>query len=156
MYYPIYADNCQNILPGEVEFPFLVALEHPETGERLELPLKGYIDFREADGTVHELKTAAKLAVEAEISNHLQLTGYAYACWKSTGAIPGLKLVQLIKTKKPRLVFWETRRTEKDLCRFYRLTERVLAGIKAGIFYPNPSYGKCYCEYEGQFQGWEG
>jgi hypothetical protein len=44
-----------------LEEAFEIDLVDPETGEDLELRLRGYIDLVEADGTVVDLKTAARL-----------------------------------------------------------------------------------------------
>lgn len=149
-------DCYQAIPPGEVESQFLVGIRNPDSEESLDLPLKGFIDFREADGTVHELKTASKTASKADVTGNLQLTGYAYACWQQKGIIPKLKLVQLVKTQTPKVVFHETNRSFADFTRFYHLTEQVLSGIQTGIFYPNPTFSKCNCEYEKQCREWNG
>jgi len=44
----------------QIELPFRVPLTDKQTGETLDLPLDGYIDLLEADGTVVELKTSGK------------------------------------------------------------------------------------------------
>jgi len=48
-------------------------------------------------------------------------------------------VVQLVKTKKPKILFWQTSRTVLKLLPVLSAAEQVIAGIQAGVFYPNPT-----------------
>jgi putative RecB family exonuclease len=54
------------------ELPFEVELVHPKKGEVLDVPLKGWIDLIEEDGTVVEIKTASRSMDDLTLALHLQ------------------------------------------------------------------------------------
>ena len=86
-----------------VELPFEVPLIDPLTGAVLDAPLRGWIDVIESDGTVVELKTAARLPDQTMLSINPQFSAYSYAATRIHGRRPRLRVDCLLKTKKPRL-----------------------------------------------------
>jgi hypothetical protein len=66
------------------------------------------------------------------------------------GRIPKLlRLVALVKTKKPKIVPLETKRTAADHQRFFYLAREVLKAIRWGVFFPKVSFLCTDCEYRG-------
>jgi putative RecB family exonuclease len=67
-----------------------------------------------------------------------------------------LKVVNFVKTKKPKIVVLETKRTKADYQRLFYLANQVLKGIKHQIFFPRPSFWCKDCEYEKYCKNWGG
>ena len=137
-----------------VELPFRVPVLDLETGEALELPLDGYIDLVEADDTVVELKTAAKVYSPIEIIQHLQLSAYAYAYGWLYKTKPKLRIDILTKSKVPAMHSFEVNRDKNELVRFFHIAKGVLQSIKAGHFYPNEGWQCPGCEYFEACRKW--
>jgi hypothetical protein len=74
----LYVKQTNGLLPAGIEEPFEIDLIDPETGEDLELRLRGYIDLVEGDGTVVDLKTAARSIAPGDLERHLQLSSFAW------------------------------------------------------------------------------
>ena len=137
-----------------VELPFRVPLVNLETGESLKLPLDGYIDLIEADDTVVELKTAARIFDPISITQHLQLSAYAYAFGWLYKRKPNLRIDILTKTKNPALHSFEVNRDKDSLVRFFHIAKGVLKAIQEGHFYPNEGWQCPGCEYFDVCQRW--
>jgi putative RecB family exonuclease len=136
------------------ELPFRVPLVDLETGEALSLPLDGYIDLVEADDTVVELKTAAKVYSPIEVVQHLQLSAYTYAFGWLYKRKPKLRLDILTKGKNPALHSFEVYRDKDSLVRFFHIAKGVLRAIQEGHFYPNQGWQCPTCEYFDVCQKW--
>lgn len=67
----LLVDETSPALPQLVEERFEIDLVDPETGEVLETRLRGVIDLVEADGTLVELKTAARAYDIGTLERHL-------------------------------------------------------------------------------------
>lgn len=152
----VYITNFKGGAPKAVEQGFRVPLVDLESGERLPLPLDGYFDLLEEGDTVVELKTAAKAYDAATVTQHLQLTAYAYAFRWLRKREPQLRLDVLTKTKKPQLYSYEAVRDTNDMVRFFHLAKRVIEGLRAGHFYPNAGFQCANCEYYDNCQKWRG
>lgn len=152
----VYITHFKGGAPKAVEQSFRVPLVDLETGERLTLPLDGYFDLLEEGDTVVELKTAAKAYDLTTITQHLQLTAYAYAFRWLRKREANLRLDVLTKTKKPQLHSVDVSRDTNDLVRFFHLTKRVIEGVRAGHFYPNAGWQCANCEYFANCQKWRG
>jgi CRISPR/Cas system-associated exonuclease Cas4 (RecB family) len=152
----IYVEAANGISPAAVEERFALGLADPKTGEDLDVTLHGVIDLVESDGTIVELKTANRALEDGALDRHLQLSTYALAMFLRTGTVPKLRLVQLLKTKVPRLERYETSRTLEDLSWTGRLLKGVSRAIDAGHFFPNPSWRCSECEYFAHCQAWRG
>lgn len=152
----IYVEQAATSIPKAVEEPFEIDLLDPETGEDLELRLRGVIDLVETDGAVVDLKTAARSMPSGDVERHLQLSIYALVQFIRTGEIPALRLDMLLKTKVARLELCPTTRSLGDLAWTARLIARTAQAIAAGLFYPNPSWRCSECEYFAHCQAWRG
>jgi len=138
------------------EIHFTVPLVKPTTGEHLGINLEGYFDLVEADDTIVEFKTSAQALTANDIKVHLQLTAYGYAYNLLHRRAPkGYRVVNFIKTKKPRLEMTETARSEAHFDAFFHLAEQVLNGITKGIFIPRPGYWCKDCEYASECPLWK-
>ncbi len=152
----LYVEQIGETLPMLIEDRFEIDLIDPETGEVLDVRLRGIIDLVEADGTLVELKTAARTFDTGTLERHLQLSTYALVRLIATGEVPPLRIDALLKTKVPRLERLPASRTVEDLAWTARLIERVAHAIRAGCFFPNPSWRCAECEYFAHCQSWRG
>lgn len=152
----MYVAESSDTMPLLTEDRFEIDLVDPETGEVFDIRLRGVIDLVEADGTLVELKTAARTFDTGSLERHLQLSTYALVRFLATGTVPPLRIDALLKTKVPRLVHLPATRTIEDLAWTARLIESVALAIRAGCCFPNPSYRCSECEYFAHCQQWRG
>ena len=152
----LYLESSIGRRPAAVEEPFELEIADPETGECLDVPFRGIVDLVEADGTLVDLKTAARSMPQDDVERHLQLSTYALAVFLRTGEIPKLRLDVLLKTRQPRLERYTTSRTVQDLAWVARLIQKATWAIEEGNFFPNPSWRCTECEYFAHCQAWRG
>ena len=149
--------NHNNVKPMEAEMPFVVPLVNPSNGEKLNVNFEGFIDLIERNGTIAEFKTSSQTMNQNEVDNHLQLTAYSYAYEMLYQRPPKrLKLVDFVKTKKPRVVVLETSCENLDYRRFFNLAKEILRGIQSGVFFPRQSFICKDCEYAKPCTAWKG
>ena len=130
------------------EVPFTVPLRSPIGGPDLEIALEGYFDLIEEDGTIVEYKTSAIALSASDIDARIQLTAYSYAYQLLFRKSPkGIRVVDFVKGKKPKIVVIETKRDKNDHLGFLHTAQEVLKGIKAEIFIPRQSFWCKECEY---------
>jgi len=139
-----------------VEEWFELDLADPQTGEVLDVRLRGVFDLVEEDDTLVDLKTAARTLEAGGLERHLQLSTYALVYFLLTEKIPNLRLDMLLKTAKPRLERHPTTRSIEDLGWAARLIREVALAIETEHFYPNPSWRCTECEYFAHCQQWRG
>lgn len=155
----------ENVDPMEV-----VAVEEPlsaplydEDGNLTDFNLIGIVDLIEKDqkGNVITVdhKTAARAYTEDKVTQDLQMTCYSYlAC--ANKLVPSKsetlhRFDVLVKLKKePRLDLYHTTRTAADRKRLAKTISRVLKGIEAGVFFPNPSWMCSGCQYSQACGDW--
>jgi putative RecB family exonuclease len=142
--------------PVAVEDPFDVELTDPESGEILEVSLRGIVDLVEEDGTLVDLKTAGRSFDAGSLERHLQLSAYALAYLLLYGQIPPLRLDVLLKTTKPRFERLPAFRTVSELSWAAQLIRSVWEAIQTEHFFPNPSWRCGECEYFAHCQRWRG
>jgi len=124
-----------------VELPLSAPLQDEE-GVDTGFQLIGIIDLLAQDEkgqfTVADLKTAAKSKNQKDVDADLQLSGYACLLEANRYILPNApvacRLDVLMKTKTPKLVRYQTKRTSDDRKRFRKIATRVLHGIEAGVF----------------------
>ena len=143
----VYFKNINGAHVVAVEYPFEVPLIDPATRDKLDLPLVGRVDLVEAGPVIVDFKTAAKRPDTATVDSNLQMTAYAYASYYKTDKIPDLRMDYLVKTKTPQMKKITTSRGLGDFSKLYNLAKEVLKGIKANVFFPNPSWRCNDCEY---------
>ncbi len=152
----LYVESCNGTKPVAVEQPFELDLADPETGEVLEVRLRGVIDLIEEGDVLVDLKTAGRTLESGGLERHLQLSTYALAFLLHRGNIPKLRLDMLLKTTKPRLERHETTRSLEDLVWTARLIREVALAIETEHFFPNPSWRCTECEYFAHCRQWRG
>lgn len=130
------------------EIPFTVPLMSPSNGEDLGIALEGYFDLIEEDGTIVEFKTSAIALSSSDIDTRIQLTAYSYAYQLLYRKPPqGLRVVDFVKAKKPKIVVIETKRNTNDHLGFLYTAQEVLHGIKSRVFVPRQGFWCKECEY---------
>lgn len=141
---------------ADSEIPFVVPLVNPSNGYRLGLNLEGFIDLIEKDDTIVEFKTSAQTMKQKDIDESLQITAYCYAyeifCRKPPKLI---KVVDFVKTKKPKMITLKTTRNKTHYQRFFSITSQVLKGIQSQIFFPRSSFWCNDCEYKKNCNTWK-
>jgi len=143
--------------PVGAEVPFVLPLVNLSTGERLDINLEGFIDLIEKDDTIVEFKTSAQTMKLSDIDNHLQLTAYSYAYEMLYQKPPKLlKLIDFVKTKRPRVITLEANAKKLDYQRFFYLARQVLKGIRRQVFFPRKSFMCKDCEYAEPCRAWRG
>ena len=152
----LYVESTNGIKPVAVEQFFELDLVDPETGEVLDVRLRGGVDLVEEGDTLIDLKTAGRTLEQGGLERHLQLSTYALAFLLQHGVIPKLRLDMLLKTAKPRLERHETTRSIEDLVWTARLIREVSLAIETEHFFPNPSWRCTECEYFAHCQQWRG
>ena len=129
-----------------VEERFELHLLHPDTGEPLPRPLVGFLDLVLADGTIVELKTAARAYGTNELVTNLQFAAYRYVAREHER--PDVRLVSLVKTKAPKVQEVSLRpATSMSAEWFVRVVAEVEAAIAAGVFPPTPGMSCATCDY---------
>jgi putative RecB family exonuclease len=92
-----------------------------------------------------------------EVENHLQLTIYSYAFERISHKPPkSLKIIDFVKSKKPKLITMETKRDKDDYQRLYLLAGQILKGIQQLVFFPRTSFMCKDCEYAEYCKTWKG
>lgn len=143
----LYLEEPEKKIAG-TEVHFTVPLADPFTGESLETNLEGFLDLVEADGTIVEFKTSAAALSGSDIDGRLQFTAYSYAYEFLNRKPPkGIRVMNFVKAKKPRIAVAETRRTKADYAGFILVAREVLKAIKAEVFPPSPGFWCKECEY---------
>lgn len=152
----LYVESTNGKKAVAVEQGWELDLADPETGELLDVRLRGIIDLVEEGETLVDLKTAGRTLESGGLERHLQLSTYALAYLLIHGSIPKLRLDMLLKTAKPRLERHETTRSLDDLVWTARLIREVSLAIETEHFFPNPSWRCTECEYFAHCQQWRG
>ncbi len=139
-----------------VEWPFQVPLADPGTGEILGPDLRGVFDLLLPDDQIVELKTAARAYDPDTLARNLQFSAYVYAYRQAFGREPTLRIVALLKHKKPKLARYETARSPETRTWFVHLAAEVARAIDAHAFPPNPGWPCNDCEYQHACAAWRG
>jgi hypothetical protein len=107
---------------------------------------------------IGELKTSQKSWSLSDLPDNLQLTAYSYAYETLFGRPPkDLKVINLVRTKNPKVETLTTGREKKDYERLFYLAKEFLRGIRAGVFLPNRGCWMCKdCEYDQDCREWTG
>ena len=136
----LFHERFSDLEAQEVELFFEIPLLDLQTGSFADNVVQGRIDLI-SDGSIYEIKTSSRRMSQEDADRSLQLTFYAWAYQYLYGKPAGsLRIINLIKTKKPRIQVLETKREMEDFGRLYRLMVGVISAIKKEVFYPNPLY----------------
>lgn len=130
------------------EVHFSIPLVDTTTGEDFKIDMEGFFDLVEGEGTIVEFKTSAQTLSASDIDNRLQLTAYCYAYEILNHKPPaGLKVVNFVKARKPKMVVTETKRGKGDYQGFFYIVREVLNGIRREFFPPRMGFWCRDCEY---------
>ncbi len=152
----------KTVNPGEVlaiEQPFSVDIIHPETNEKLGVPIEGRIDLIEQtkEGiAVIDHKTAARKYTDDRVANDLQLTAYSYVMSRQ-GHNPEditLRFDVLMKNGNCSFQSYSTFRTPNDHVRLFKTARSVIRGIESGAFYPQKSWMCNGCVFAKECGKW--
>ena len=136
---------------------FSVPLVEPGDGKSPLIDIEGVIDLIDIDDVITEFKTSAQMMDSKDADESLQLTIYSYAFEKLYRRPPrALKVVDFVKSKKPKLITLETRRDKASYQRLYGIASQVLKGINLKIYFPRTSFWCKDCEYADRCQTWQG
>jgi len=150
----VYFNHAPRNEVVHTELPFQLPVTNIETGEVLDITLKGIIDKIEVGDVVVDLKTWGRMISQHDLECNLQLSAYAYAYWMMYKKFPHLRFDVLLKTKTPRYEQMETERVLEDCVIFFNICREVYVSIQKEVFIPNPSW-KCQgCEYRDQCWFW--
>ena len=147
----LYADEMKGQKPTEVELPFRLPIIDPKTGLFIsQMDFVGKIDAIFTDDTVVEIKTVGRSPVQQEVDQNVQITLYSWAYRLLYGKPEkAIKVVNLVKTKDPKIAVVETQRTDRDHSWLLGTTFQVIRAIENKLFYPNPigGFGCFNCQY---------
>lgn len=146
----LFMERFTEPLPATVEERFELPLLDSRTGEELSVRLVGYTDFT-LPGTVGELKTTTRKTDPSQWS--LQLAAYAWAYESLKGVRPSVRVIELVKTKVPKIEVHDLVVDAASIAWFLEVACEALAGIEAGAFFPNPSWICASCEYRKACRG---
>lgn len=136
--------------PIAVEQRFEVDIRDRHTGEPFPVPLVGFLDGV-GDGVIWELKTAARKTPVADYA--MQLAAYSYAVRETTGVRPVVRVIELIKTKVPKIEVEEVIVSDREEAWFVEVAGEVLQAIATGAFPPSPSWMCQRCEHRKACRG---
>lgn len=133
-----YAEVWPSIRPVAVQDRFEIEFEDTDW------TFLGFMDLVTEDGVVVDNKLLGRTPAQDDVDRDLQLTAYALGYQQKYGRLPeSLRLDCVIKTKTPKVVQLETKRTEDDLQRFLAVLGQAVRMIDSGIVVPRP--GGWYC-----------
>ena len=155
----------EGVKPMEV-----VAVEEPlsaplydEQGNQTDFRLIGILDCIQRDEDrnliVIDNKTASRAYTEDKVAQDMQMTTYSYLVCANRLVPPKADTLHrfdvLVKNKKePRLELYPTTRTALQRKRLAKVINRVLKGVEAGVFFPNPSWMCADCQHSQACLNW--
>jgi putative RecB family exonuclease len=139
----LYVTRFLQETAGRPEERFEVALPLPG-GAGTTVPLVGLFDEVDEE-RVTEIKTTARKSPLDTWS--LQLGTYAFAFHERYGRFPRLRVVQLVKTKVPKIEVEEMTVSARDVAWTLEVLGEARIAMAAGAFPPNPSWMCGRCEY---------
>lgn len=151
--------DTERILDVDVAFEVPLMSSH---GEVLDKPLVGELDLLVARGvgnriTVRDLKTAARRYDAMKLRHDLQPSVYLYALSQThpAEAPADFQWEVILKTKEPKVVRYDTERTQDDFARLFKLAQTADRLIESGSFLPNKSSFVCAgCAFQSACDKW--
>lgn len=141
-----------------------VDADGPRIERRVELhvpgvsvPVIGYIDIVLQDGTPADFKTSSKSWSDDKAADSLQSLFYLGALNQAGEKINWkFKHLVFVKTKEPKVQFFEHSHKPGELFFLFDLIQRVWRGIEHEVFPMNPGTWKCsekYCDFYANCRG---
>ena len=125
-----YHDQFHTLKPCAVELDFRLPMIRSDTGELGKRDLVGKIDLVEEGNIPWEIKTGSKSISQSQADSNMQITLYSWALSMLYGEhIETVKLVNLVRTKTPKIQVLEIKRTHKD----HEQRMKVLFGVNTAI-----------------------
>ena len=136
---------------SDVELGFRLPILDAATGLYVQSrDIVGYIDAIDNGSTIVEYKTTGRTPNQHQVDSDLQLTLYSWA-YRMLYGIPEDRIivVNLVKTKEPKIEVVETHREEEDYTKLIGLMQQVIRAVDQRLFYPNPigGFGCGTCNY---------
>ncbi|MFC1718087.1 RecB family exonuclease [Candidatus Poribacteria bacterium] len=145
-----YTNSFSQLRPSEVEMEFRLPLVNTYTGDLLDKDVVGKIDMISESGEIYELKTGSSALPRSAVDENLQLILYGWSYKMIFGRAPQkLILVNLVKTKQPKIQVLDTTIDGQKERKLMHLMFRVNEAIDKECFYPNPRgmFGCGGCTY---------
>ena len=145
-----YVDTFSELKPSEVEMEFRLPLVNTHTGDLSHKDVVGRIDLIAEDNRIFEFKTGSSAMPQSAVDENLQLILYGWAYKMLYDEEPRkLMLVNLIKTKQPKIQILDTDINPEKERKLLHLMFAVNEAIEKQVFYPNPrgSFGCSDCSY---------
>jgi putative RecB family exonuclease len=133
-----------------VELAFTVALYDPDSGERLEEALTGFMDLVVVEGghrVVVEHKTSSRKFSDDQLQFDLQVSGYKLAARAAGLGEVGLRFQIITKARAPFVQVADVQRGQADEVDFVRTAVGVLRAIDAGVSYPIRGWACRSCQF---------
>lgn len=151
-----HASRAPTLVVEAVEHPFTVPLHDPDSGERLEEALTGFMDlvvFEHGHRVVVEHKTSARKYGEDQLRFDLQVSGYKLAAREAGLGEVGLRFQIITKAKVPAVQVADIERGPADEEDFVRTAVGVLRAIDAGVSYPVRGWACRSCQFAHACRG---
>ena len=113
------------------------------------MKLRGYFDALIGEPgaeTLIEVKTTARRFDAGTLRRKVQLAAYRYAFRQVRGRLPDVKVVGLVKTRRPAIDVLDVPETMPEAF-FVRLAVEVGRAVDAGVFPANPGWACAGCEH---------
>ena len=144
-----------------IELPLTARLFN-EDGQHVDMTVTGIIDLllKDAQGNIMAIdnKTAKQPYAQATVDEDLQLTSYAYLLASNKFVFPTADVYcrfdVMRKLKTPKFQQHYTIRTAAQRRRFAKLTNAILAGIDARLFFPNKNWMCGDCQFAKACEAW--
>lgn len=141
------------VMPATVEEKII----RPFGKDEFAYDLMGIVDLVDAEGNVRDNKALGKTPSQQDIDRDIQLSTYSLL-YRLDRQKPeaGLKMDAIIKTKTPKAVTLETKRTREGLRLHLNMIGHIARAIKAEAFPPNPTGWWCsekFCGYWSRCMG---
>lgn len=146
----LYHEQFHPLKPKAVELDFRMPMIRTDTGELGKRDIVGKIDMVENGNIPWEIKTGSKSISQSQADSNMQLTLYSWALSMMYGEHVGtVKVVNLVRTKTPKIQVIETERTPEDHQKLMRVLFGVNDAIEKKVFFANPKsiYGCGNCTY---------
>ena len=133
-----------------------------EDGQPVDMTVTGIIDLllKDAQGNIIAVdnKTAKQPYAQTTVDEDLQLTSYAYLLASNKFVFPTADVYcrfdVMRKLKSPKFQQHYTIRTAVQRRRFAKLTNAILAGIDARLFFPNKNWMCGDCQFAKACEAW--
>jgi hypothetical protein len=120
--------------------------------------LVGILDLVRKGGRIVDFKTTGKTPTPEMLlhTTENQTTAYALLYREATERREtGIELHHLVRLKSPKIVVTEAGpATERQITRFFHLTESYVRGLEAEDFVPSPGFACAACEFFQECRAW--